>query len=369
MTKQFIAHGLGGGLAGNPLINAHALGFGTSREALINQQGNINAGTIAELLQIQNALMAASAKGVISEDPNAIKAATAKKQEAFRKLTAAFGDANNPDFGIVGAGLTDSIRKSAFRAGFVRRFLKERGLEPGEQARSRLRENQVVALTVGPNSKVSESRHQGNYAFPETSTISANIRIGERSLYEEGFEILDEKAEDGLEAIMVGEDRRLVNLFNAATQLTGHHVIFPTLTPQVLSIGKQKVENTGGLPVNDLLIANNLWSEVSGNAEFYQWLSPIEKHEQVLTGKVAVMLGCDITTDAYLESKLRVLQPGDFYFIANPEYLGELLTRQELTSSEISGEDNGEAWRGWFIREQLAYALTNVNGVSRGSKR
>ncbi|EHM1384052.1 hypothetical protein KFS98_003539 [Salmonella enterica] len=369
MSKSFIASQLGGGLAGNPMITAKSLNFGKSNEMLVNAQGLINASSFEELFAIQAALMAARANGTITEDPNAIKAQVAAKQDAYNKLTAAFQDSNDPNFNIIGAGLTDSIRKTAFRAGFLRRFLRERTVKPGEQRRSRLRENQVVALTIGPNSRVEESRHQGNYAFPETDTIATHIKISERSLYEEGFEILDEKAEDGLEAIMVKEDRNLLNLFDRAVAITGSHVIFPTLTPQVLSIGKQKVENTGGLPVNDLLMANNLWSEVTGNSEFYQWLSPIEKHEQVLTGKVAKMLECDITTDAYLESKLRVLKPGDFYFVAASDYLGELLTVQELTSSEASGEDNGEAWRGWFVREQLAYALTNINGVSRGSKR
>ncbi|TPG60093.1 HK97-fold major capsid protein [Ewingella americana] len=369
MSKQFVAQNLGGGLAGNPLITALSLGFGTSNNPLVNNEGNINAANIQELLKIQAGLMAAHAKGTISEDVNTIQARTKAKQETFAQLQAAYGDSNSGNFGIIGAGLTDSIRTTAYRAGFLRRFLKERGLQPGEPVRSRIRENQVISLTVGPESRVQESRHQGNYTFPETNTIAANIHISERSLFEEGFEILDEKAEDGLESIMVGEDRRLINLFDAAVGVTGQHVIFPTLTPQVLSIGLQKVQNTGGLPVNDLLMANNLWTEIMGNAEFYQWMSPIEKHDMVLTGKVAKMLDCDITTDAYLESKLRVVKPSDFYFIANPEFLGELLTRQELTSSEVDGTDDGEAWRGWFIREQLAYALTNVAGVSRGTKR
>lgn len=368
--KTFVAEN--GDLRGNAAVTAALLGIkGGSNEALINEKGQINASSMQELFNLQAALMKAAANGSITED-NSVSAAQiqAQKQDLYTKLQAAYHNGHSNDFLIIGEGIEDSIRTTSQRAGFLRRFLKERTLKPGEVARTRIRENQVTAYSVGENSRIQESRHQGNYIYPESTTIGSRIKITEKSLAEEGFELLDERAEDGLESIMVKEDRNLIDLFNKASSATrNHHVVFPTLTPQILSTVRQVVENSGGLPVHDLLLANNLWSEIHGNSEFHHYLSPIEQHELVLSGRVAKMLDCDITTDAHLESKLRVVAPNDFYFLADADYLGELLVRQELTTSEIDGTDDGDAWRGWFIREILHYSLANIRGVARGSKR
>ena len=343
-----------------------------SREALVNQQGNINASNAAELMAHQQQLMAAVAEGklrvladgtVVAIDKNEVNRL---KAAAHAELCAAFSDKDSNAFSAIGEGIVDTIRDTAARAAFRPRFLSSRTLVAGEIARSRLRRHTVNAFTVGQNSTVIESRHDGKFMFPEEVVYAANPRIAEKDLYQIGVGLLDEKSEEATDQTWVVQDRYFKKLADAAVAKTGNSIMFPTLTPTVFSNLRQQVVNTGGLPVEDCWISNTLWSDIIGSSEFSGFLSQIEKHELVATGRVARILDTNLNTDTFLESRLRVLSAGELFFFARSDFLGEYLIRQEMTINETDGFDFGQAWRGWFLRSIDSTSLTNIRGVSKG---
>lgn len=337
-----------------------------SMDPAVANNGEINAYSNKDALSIIAQLLEQSRNGGIiqaSAKPKAID-----RNAIHAGLISAFKDDKGPDFAIFGEDIANTVRDTSARAGMLRRFFPERELGTQEIAKTRFRRHRVNSFVLGPNSTAVESRHDSRFIFPEEHTISARPIINEKDLYQEGMGLLDEKAEEALEMLMVAEDKGMKALFDAAVSSTGQQLAFPTFTPTVFAVLRQMVENTGGLPVNDVWLSNDLWVDVNGAGDFSDWFDPISKHDLVLTGKVGTMMECTIHTDAHLEGRLRVLKGGELYFVARSDFLGETMLRQAVTSSEISGANDGQAWRGWFLREILAVALANAAGVSKGFK-
>lgn len=373
MSKQNIYLAGGAPLPGNTAIKATGRtrtgAIVASAHAAVADNGEINATSRKDALAIIANLLEASRTGAITAHQVEEPITAAKRNAVHAGLIQAFQDTNGPAFAVYGEQIANTVRDTNVRAGILRRFLPERELGTQEIAKTRLRRHRVNCMALGPNSTAVESRHDGRFMFPEEQTLSARPIINEKDLYQEGMGLLDEKAEEALESLMVGEDRGLRALFDAAVSKTGQQLAFPTFTPTVFATLKQMVENTGGLPVNDAWMSNDLWVDInSGSGDFPDWFDPISKHDLVLTGKVGTMMECSIHTDAHLESRLRVLKPGELYFVARADFLGETLLRQAVTSSEISGANEGQAWRVWFIRQILAISLSNIHGVSKGFK-
>jgi len=335
---------------------------------LVASNGDINASNNTELLAMMHNLMIANANGDIAQESQI--EASAKKAALGSALRAAYLDSSGPNFSIIGEEIANTVRDTAARAGFLRRFFKERELTAGETGKIRMRRHQVNAFSLGPNSTTVESRHNGRYMFPEEEIISARPIIPEKDLYSEGMGLLDEKSDEALEAIMAVEDRGMKALFDAAVGITGNSILFPTFTPAVFNNLKLRVQNTGGIPVEDCWISNSLWSDIigAGGADFGSFFDPISKHELALTGRVGRLMDVNLHTDTFLESRLKVLDSGEIYFVGRSDFLGEVLVRQPITSSEIDGTDEGQAWRGWFLRQILLIGLGNNGGVSRGAK-
>jgi len=370
MSNPYISKKTGNPVVGNaedlPIIGKTSTGaISKSALPLVASNGELNASTKIEAANLIAQIMQESADGRIVEDKTIT---AAQKREMHNALYAAYFDTSGADFSIIGEEIANTVRDTASRAGFLRRFLRERDLVAQEVAKIRMRRHQINGYSLGPNSTTVESRHNGRFLFPEEVTMSTKPIINEKDLYSEGMGLLDEKSDEALEMLMVTEDLGMKNLFDSAVAASGASVLFPTFTPAVFTRIKQLVQNTGGIPVEDCWMANSLWTEIHGNVEFNAWFDPITQHELVLTGRVGRLQDTNIHTDAFLESRLRVLNYGEIYFVGRTDFLGEVLTRQQVTSSEVSGNDAGQAWRGWFIREILAIGIANTGGVSYGLK-
>lgn len=339
-----------------------------SQHALVDNNGELNASSNKDAMQLIAALLKQSQEGQIVQ-ASKTKLSASERSALSTSIVAAYQDTNSVDFAIYGEEIANTVRDTNARAGFLRRFLSERELVAQEIAKIRLRKHAVNAYAIGPNSSVVPSRHDGKFFFPEEVTYSASPIIQEADLYKEGMGLLDEKADEALEMIMVAEDRDLKALFDACVAATGASLNFSTFTPTVFSSLKQYVQNTGGLPVESCWMANDLWNDVnSGNTDFSDYFSPIVKHDLNLTGRIGRLQDVEIHTDAFLESRLRVLNAGELYFTSQPQFLGEVLSRAAIMSTETSGANQHQSWRGWFIREILAIGIGNQNGVSRGKK-
>lgn len=339
-----------------------------SADPLVANNGEINASNNRDAMQLIATLLEEASKGSVVQ-ASKTQLSASERQAISASIVAAYHDNTSSDFAIYGEEIANTVRDTSARAGFLRRFLGERELVAQETAKIRLRKHAVNAFAVGPNSAIVPSRHDGKFFFPEEVTYAGSVQIAEADLYKEGMGLLDEKADEALEMIMVAEDRDLKALLDQCVAATGASLNFSTFTPSVFSSLKQYVQNTGGLPVESCWMANDLWTDInSGNTDFSDYFSPIVKHDLNLTGRIGRLQDVEIHTDAFLESRLRVLNAGELYFTAQPQFLGEVLSRAAIMSTETSGANINQAWRGWFIREILAIGIGNINGVSRGKK-
>ena len=168
-----------------------------SADPLVNNGGELNASSTADAIQAINQLMQSVANGDVVKASNSQETVKAR-QEMFADLIASYHDTASNDFSIIGEDIANTVRDTAARAGFLRRFLSERNLQVGEIAKIRLRRHQVNGFAIGDSSLTVESRHDGRFLFPEEVTYSARPIINEGDLYREGMGLMDEKMEESL---------------------------------------------------------------------------------------------------------------------------------------------------------------------------
>jgi hypothetical protein len=274
---------------------------------------------------------------------------------------------NAANFGVLGEEITDEIRQTVARTGFIRRFLQERELQAGQECKIYLRKQDTLAFSATTDSATPTAYIKQREIYLRESYVNSHIQIEEKEISRLRGDILQEKLEDGYEMVQVQEDRMMKQLADASASALNVPVFFSNLSPSVYQSLKNQVESRG-LPVKNCWLANNLWNDIVADDKFSNWFEPVTKHELIMTGELGQLLGVTLHTDAFINSQLRVLQPGEIYFFSQPKTLGQLLIRKQLASDPINKNVIGVPARGWFISEIVAPCIANANGVSKGRK-
>lgn len=98
-------------------------------------------------------------------------------------------------------------------------------------------------------------------------------------------------------------------------------------------------------------------------------LEPVTRHELLMTGCLATLLGMDLSTDGFRDPTQRVLPRGAMFTYATPEYLGAYSTRGAPTAEPTTGVNEGNTDKGWLVSETLSFVLANwlprVSGPTR----
>jgi hypothetical protein len=336
-----------------------------SRDSLVGAGGEINAYSRKDAMGVISGLMARASSGELTRQ------ASVARQSALNKLAAeirqAYVNRDAANFGMLGEEITNEIRMTVARTGFIRRFLQERELEPGEETKIYLRKQDTLAFTLETDSMVPRSHIKQREVYLREYYVSSNIQIEEKEIARLRVDLLQEKLEDGHEMVQVQEDRQMKILADAASSALNVPMYFSSLTPAVYQSLKNQVESRG-VPVSACWLANNLWNDIVADPDFVNWFDPVTKHELILTGELGSMLGVAIHTDAFIDSQLRVLSRGDIYFFGKPGTLGQFLIRKQLSSQELNHGLIGVPARGWYLMEIVAPAIVNANAVARGTK-
>lgn len=274
----------------------------------------------------------------------------------------------NPEtWAALGAVMAEDISETTFREGFVRKFMLFSDLGQGDIARARFKVKEVIALIATAPTEVTPTYVRNNWKFLPEIYIGDRILIEERDIGQSTGDILEEKYQEGLEAIMVQEDRLWKQMADTAAGIYNTITYFTTFTPAIFSQIRSQV--TGwGIPGAYCLMAYDLWDDIIGTTGFSDWFSPVEKHELVLEGQLGVMLGLQLLTDAFRLPELKVLTPGDVYIIGAPETHGVLMQRGDMSSNPITSYDLGKPERGWYIFEILAMSIIGAKSVSAGKR-
>lgn len=334
-----------------------------SNDPVANNQGEINAYSKKDAFQQIAGIVASAQKGEIARQ--------GIKRDVLTHLSDEVRNAhvtrNATNFGTIGEEVTNEIRTTVARTGFIRRFLQERELKTLEEAKIYLRVQDTLAFSMSTDGVTPISHIKQREIYLRENYITANILIEEKELARLGSDLLEEKLEDGMEMVMVQEDRQFKVLADQAASSLNNPTFFSSLTPAVFQAMKNQIENRG-LPVANAWLANNLMNDIVTDSTFSGWFDPVSKHELVLTGELGSLLGVTLHTDAFINSKLRVLAAGELYFFSAPSTLGQFLTRQALSSEPVNRKIIGQPSKGWMITEIVAPAVANANGVTKGSR-
>lgn len=334
-------------------------------EPLFGRGGEFNAGSKKELMAQINYLFKQYQGGGVN-----VKHAQADREKAEARLASlreAAADRSGESLQVLGEVIAEEIWETMNREGFTRKIFIVRPLGKGEVGRIRIRQKDVMAFQVTTDGNTIEQRVRQPYLYPGEFYLTAFILIENKELEQASTDLLDEKYQDGLENIMVVEDRLTKRLLDRAAPVVNNLVFFNTFTPAVFANLRTQI-TAWNLPVPTAIMAYDLWNDIIADSDFTQWYDPVTKHELILEGKLGSLLDVELVTDAFRHETFQVLSQGEVYFLAPPIALGAVTQRKELTAEAINQYNVGRPARGWFMEQIEGLVLANSRGVAKGQR-
>lgn len=223
-----------------PIPGNRAIARAGSREPIVASSGAINASSKRDLMLQIAALIQKSESGEIQRyrAPSQAESAIVDARNQIL-LAAAQGDPEA--FMAVGEILGDEIRLAMNREGFTRRLLLYKNLKQGEIGRLRVRQKDVTAWYVTQNSTVVASQVRQPWLFPKDFYLIGRILIEDMEIQSSTGDLLQEKLDDGLEQIMVQEDRVFLNLADHAATTVNDHYVFTSFSPKIFAQMKHEI--------------------------------------------------------------------------------------------------------------------------------
>jgi hypothetical protein len=328
--------------------------------AFEDSKGEINAGSKKELLQRISALVMASSSGDLREQSEFA-------QKRGELVEAAISDQTGETWRVVGEVLGDEIMETMGRDGFLRKVLMRKDLKKGEIGRLRIRKKDVLAYYATTDSGTVSSQINQFYLYPDEFYVKAHILIEDRELEQSPGDLLDDKYVDGLEQLMVKEDLVLKSLLDAAAPSYNNLIGFSTFTPAVFAEARTQIQQWGN-PCATGILAIDLWNDIVSDPEFSTYFDPVTKREVIMSGSLGSFFGVNLITDGFRYETLRVLNPGEFYFMAPPNVLGAQTVRKDVTTAPINLYLVGKPERGWFMQKIMGMSIGNGRAVVKGTR-
>jgi hypothetical protein len=315
--------------------------------------GELNASSKAELLQAISSLVKQSSQSTIVK-----RASPEDQQMRIGQLVEAYADKSGGKFQVLGEVMSEEIWETLGRESFSRKLFSVQPVARGQTGRVRVRKKDVIAWQVTTDVKVQESRIRAAWVYPPEYYLIAFILIEDKEIEQASTDLLDEKFQDGLEAIMRREDLVTRSLMINASSAFNDLVLFTTFTPSVLSTMRTLV-NRWGTPAATMVLSFDIWDDIISDADFVKWWDPVHAHELIMEGRLGSLLGMEIITDGYRYPTLQVLQPGEVFITSSPVTLGTITQRKELDSRAVDTYNQGRPARGWFNCSNDATPWTN----------
>jgi hypothetical protein len=337
--------------------------FPGSNERAVGNNGELNASSTKDLLMNANRLMQATASGDVMTE-----AAAREQQYAVNRqlIAASFEDA--AAHRVLGERLADNIYMTANRKGFARRLLNRTELKQGDIPRFPVRKKNVTAMLVSGPTQVQAQIATDKWLTPPELQIVSRVFVPQNEINQSNTDVLEEKYVEGLEGIMVTEDRMWLN---AARQTIGvennQSIITGTLSPLTLMSVRQGVAQFGLKPMY-CLMASDLFVDIVGDASFIQAIEPVARHELVMTGELAVLYGMTLISEAYRHPEHKVMDQGEFVVVSDPAFHGAYSDRGGVDSQPIDGTSERMIGRGWLLSESISMAVANARSCSFGKR-
>ena len=116
-------------------------------------------------------------------------------------------------------------------------------------------------VTANPNVIASQVRQY--YVYPPEFYLIGSILIEDKEIEQASGDLLDDKYQDGLEQMLVREDKTWLLLARNAAPTDNDLFFFNTFTPTVFSEMRTQVARWG-IPVTTAILAFDLWNDYAG---------------------------------------------------------------------------------------------------------
>ena len=338
------------------------LAFADSR--LSNAQGEINASSTKEWAEVVSALQKAMGQNQYKqEEPNQFKV-----QERKRELVeAAIADKDGAAWTALGEVIGDEVWETMGREAFASKTLLHKPLARGEIGRIRIRKKDVIAFFATRQPEVVASQVRQFYVYPPEYYLVGRVLIEDAEIEQASGDLLDDKYQDALEQIQREQDKVWKRLVDAAQTVYNDSFLFNTFTPTVYASMQNQIMRWG-IPVHMAIISFDIWPDIVADTEFSTWFDPVSKHEIVMNGYLGNILGTQIHTDGFRYETLKVLEPGEVYFLGAPANLGAITRRKDLSTAPINLHLLGRPERGWFLEQIEGMTIINPRALVKGRK-
>lgn len=347
--------------------------LGEKRElALSSSTGEFNASSTKDLIQsitsllshVQNQQVVPAHMSALSSSEQYTKDLTARREV----LAAAYNDTTGGSWAALGANIATQIQEQRNREGFLRRIATGQTLRQGDIARVNMPAWDAVAVVATSSSEVGYQTIRTKVFQPEEFEINANLRVEQLDIEQVSGDLLEDVYNQGLDAIMVKEDRLWKKSADMSVGVTNPlNYIAGQLTTQILATIRQGVSDWN-LPATTAIISNDFWADVIGSPDFAAFLDPVTKYDLALHGYLGTLIGMSLLTDAFRQPNQKVLDRGEIYVVASPENHAAYTDRGGVRSTPTSGADNGSTSRGWLMSEMFSFLLANPRSVSKGRR-
>lgn len=339
--------------------------FRGSNEKIVGRDGNINAGSTQEVMQRLVEIASMIGNGEMFTDVS--HAITPDQERSSREIIEeAYHDPNK--WAEIGAGLAGEVQERMLRDGFMRTFLQRGDVEEGNKPRIRVRTPNVQAVLSRGIAMHWPQFVRDKIIEVDEIEVNATPEVNILEMHQNSGDILEDKYYEAMEAIFAGEDRLLLGMMRTATGIYNPPTYFSgAFTPAVLQ-GLRQAVTDWVLPVEFLLIANDLISDLLVGNEFSTWFDPITKWEIVQTGRLGSILGLSIITDGYREPVLKVLEQGEAFVTSSPLFNGVYTDRGPVISTPIDGLQQNRNTKGWNLYEIISATFANAKAVATAKK-
>lgn len=360
--------------SGRPAVDARDYRPNGSQERLFGAKGNeISANDSKDaLFQLSNLLNAIQSGEVTMEADDTPKVTlTASQRNEMLRTAFNKGDVKSPEWQAMGNSIAYEVNRYAQRQGFFRNFLDRQEVADGSKPEVTITENHVTAIIASSPNQLQPQYiwDEATFVVPEFE-IKAHVRVFNKDLRATSVDLLDRRYQEGLESMMVQEDRlfKLMADEMAGTELP--NITFGnSLSPANITYMRQLMETEGVTPTNVLMDITYMSDFITSN-DFTSTYDPITQRDILMTGKIfSGYFGLNWFTDSVRKRpNMRVLKKNDFYMFADPATLGSYTDRGPIEAIPVDGYAQGESSRGWYLEETLSMVFTNPSAIIKATR-
>lgn len=336
-----------------------------SASPLFDAQGNLNASSKQDAMQqIVAALQILSGEAPLDKNTADIRQEKSANRKAV--LAAAMADNSGQQMQLLGGILAAQIEETTDREGFCRQLLLASELGNGDFPEVTVKVKQVVAYLMSSASQVVPSEIREKRLLLDEFDLNSFLLIDNKEMSRSRTDLLEEKYEEGLEAIMVHEDRYWKKCADAAAASRHNLQTTTAFTPQFFAHMRDLIDREG-LPVTTCILSSTLMQDIITSAAFQEVFDPVTKREILETGEIGSLYNVKIYSDYMRQPQFRVIEDGEFYLVSAPVNHGVILTRP-LSATPVDRAAFGEAKKGWFLTQPTSMAVVNNRSVVKGQR-